>query len=249
MNEKTNNIITSAMVGIIAYICADIIHEVLGHGSVALFQGNQISLLTSAFFKSTPGSILTDLGGPLSNLIFGFLLFTILKYRQNMLFLTSLLLATIMSYNFFWFSGTILQSGFSKAGDWTFTVALLNIGILSQPFLIIIGIIAYIVSIKLVANRFSNLRFSKITLKQSTYYAYLFGTLAAIVAGLFFAPDRISSSKEGLLEMIASLPVLFMNKRENEKAKLITVKTNWIFYLTVCAAYILFCLSLGKGIY
>lgn len=249
MNEKQNEIITSGLIGISAYMCADISHEVIGHGGVAMISGNHIDLLTSVFFKSTPGGIITDLAGPLSNLFFGLLIFAILKLKSNKSFLFTLWLTTVMAYNFFWFSGTILQSGFSKTGDWIYTISQLNIGTTATFLLIISGIIAFLISFKFVANGFSDLKqgFSKISLKQSTIYAYLFAILAANAAGLFYVPDRISASKEGLLEMLASLPILFVGQKASETQ--ITVETDWIFYFSIFTSYILFCLTLGKGIY
>ena len=251
MNQKTNNIIISASIGITAYMFTDIIHEVIGHSSAALISGYDITLLTSVYFRSNPINFIIGLCGPLANLFFGLLLFVFLKYKTIKSSLIKILLTTIMAYNLFWFSGTIIESSYNKIGDWTFAVAQLNIGELTKPLLIGVGIIAYLLSIKLVANRFSDLkfRFSKITLRQSTYYAYFFGILAAILAGLFFVPDRIAASKEGLMEMVASLPILFMNRKENENNKQLTDKTNLIFYFAVFVTYILFCLTLGKGIY
>lgn len=251
MNEKANNIISSGLIGVCAYMCADIAHEVIGHAFVALIIGNTITLLTSVFFKSSPGSIIVDLGGPLSNLFFGLLIFVFLKYRPNKTFFPSFLLTMIMAYNLFWFSGTLIQSGFSKAGDWTFAVDQLNIEALNKPFLIISGIIFYCIVTKLVVNVFSNLRFRfpEISLKQSTHYAYIFGILASILAALFFASNWITASREGVLEMLASLPILFVNKKENPNEKQMTFATNLTFYFSVLALYILFCLTLGRGIY
>ncbi|MCB1025564.1 MAG: hypothetical protein KDB79_14300 [Acidobacteria bacterium] len=249
MNEKKIGIITSALIGISAYMCADISHEVIGHGGAAVISGNHIDLLTSVFFKSSPGGIMTDLAGPLSNLFFGLLIYSILKFRSKNSFPLSLWLITVMAYNFFWFSGTVLQSGFSQTGDWTYTISQLNIGALAKPLLIISGIIAYLISFKFVADRFSALRFGlpEISLKQSIFYSYLFAIIAAIIAGLFYAPDRTSAAKEGLLEMLASLPILLVGKNESDRR--ITIETDWIFYFSIFVSYILFCLTLGIGIY
>ena len=251
MKEKTNSIITLSLIGIMAYMCADIIHEVIGHGATCLIIGNEINLLTSVFFRSSPGSFITDLGGPISNLLFGLLIYVILKHKINRYLLSSLLLLTTMSYNFFWFSGTILESSFSKNGDWTYMMTKLNAGIFAKPILVITGIIAYSLSIKLIRNQFSifKLRFPAISLKQSIYYSYFFATLAAIIAGLFFIPDRISASKEGLLEMVGSLPILFIKFVDVKEANQIDTKTKWIFHFSVCIVFIIFCFTLGKGIY
>ncbi|WP_339918478.1 hypothetical protein [Yeosuana marina] len=251
MNEKINSIIISASIGIVAYMFTDIIHEVIGHSSAALIAGYDITLLTSVYFRSNPVNFIIGLCGPLANLFLGILLFIILKNKTFKSSLTKLFLTTLLAYNLFWFSGTILESSYNKTGDWTYAAAQLNIGTLTKPLLIIAGIIAYLFSIKLVANRFSDLkfRFSKITLRQSAYYAYFFGILSAIVAGLFFAPNRIAASKEGLMEMVASIPILLINRKESENNEQLTDKTNWILFLVVFVTYILFCLILGKGIY
>ncbi len=227
-------------------------HELIGHSSAALLAGYDITLLTSVYFKSNPINFIIGICGPISNLFFGILLFTILKYATIKSALTRLLLTTIMAYNLFWFSGTMVQSGFSEIGDWTYAVTQLNIGTLDKPLLLLAGIVSYLFSIKIVANRISilNFNFSEITLKQSIYYAYFFSVSAAIGAGLFYVSDRIAASREGMLEMMASLPILFLVRRINQETKqIIKVDGNLIFYFFVCVAFILFCLTLGKGIY
>jgi len=252
MDEKINSIITSGFIGIAAYMVTDVVHEVIGHSSAALLAGYDITLLTSVYFKSNPINFIIGLCGPISNLFFGILLFTILRYATLKSAQTKLLLTTLMAYNLFWFSGTIVQSGFVENGDWTYAVTLLNMRTLDKSLLLLAGIVSYFFSIKIVASRISILNFnlSEITLKQSIYYAYFFGILAAMGAGLFYAPDSMAASREGLLEMMASLPILFLVRRINQETEhVIKVDGNLIFYLSVCVAYILFCFMLGKGIY
>lgn len=251
MTQKTTHIITSSLIGVTAYMCVDIIHEVIGHSSAALIADSTITLLTSVYFKSNPANLIIGLCGPLSNLLFGVLFFVILKYKSIRSSLVSLLVTTMMAYNLFWFSGTIVQSSFSKTGDWTYAVAQLNIGAFEKPLLLSMGLIAYVIAIKLVANRFSNLRFRllELSIKQHLYYAYFFGVLAAVMAGLLFAPNRIAASKEGFLEMMASLPILFIKHSSSETVPQHSVRSPWLFCISVCVAYFLFCFTLGKGIY
>ncbi|HYX07023.1 MAG TPA: hypothetical protein VE912_09860 [Bacteroidales bacterium] len=61
MNEKTNSIITSDLIGITACIITDIIHEVIGHSIAALIAGYDIALLTSVYFKSNPANFIISL--------------------------------------------------------------------------------------------------------------------------------------------------------------------------------------------
>jgi hypothetical protein len=114
VTEKINSIIASAFIGIAAYVCTDVIHEVIGHAATNLITGKEIKLLTSVYFRSEPGTVITDLSGPALNLAFSLLIYFILKTKLNKPLLPSLFLLFLMTFNFFWFSGTILESGYSK---------------------------------------------------------------------------------------------------------------------------------------
>jgi len=161
------------------------------------------------------------------------------------------MLIITMAFNLFWFSGTILQSSFSKHGDWTYFILQMNFGSAGKPVLVIAGIAAYYFSIKLLGIQI--LKFKSETpefpLRKSIHYSYIAAAVAAIVAGLFFAPDRIHAAFEGLLEMIGSLPLLFMKfdkSAENTELKIGTFTT---MNLVVSIIIVLFCLTLGRGIF
>ena len=250
MNLKFNNIITFCLIGIAAYMATDIIHEVIGHSGTCLLIGQKIKLLTSVYFKSKPGSVLTDLGGPVSNLLFGFLIIYILQKKQNFSVTFRLLLTLIMIYNFYWFSGTILQSSFSKIGDFTYALRQLNIGIFGKFILIIGGLTSYYFTIRLNITQFNkiNLIFPKFPLRQFVYYSYIAAAVSATIAGLFFLPERIMAAHEGLLEMIASIPIIFIGSKDKIKIDAYNIQSKLItFNLIVTILFVLFCFTLGKG--
>ncbi|HPF10719.1 MAG TPA: hypothetical protein PKW08_10150 [Flavobacteriaceae bacterium] len=251
MKPLLNSFMISASVGIASYMGADIVHEVIGHGGAALLAGFDITLLTSVYFKSNPVNILISICGPLSNLLLGLLLFVLLGYRTLKSAKTQFFLITLMAYNLFWFSGTLVQSGFSKEGDWSYAMASLQVGSLGKPLLWLVGVLAYFMSIKLVANRFLRLRFQipGLPIKQSTYQAYFFGIMAAIAAGLFYTTNPFGAAVEGLLEMAASLPILLVVRRMEPKTPPTTLRSHWVVYGLVGLAFLLFCFTLGKGFY
>ncbi|HKI79244.1 MAG TPA: hypothetical protein VKA26_11940 [Ignavibacteriaceae bacterium] len=239
------------MAGIAAYILADIFHEVIGHCGGCLIAGQHIDLISSVYFISSPGSFITDISGPVANLIAGLLIFIFLnRWKINSSYYRFLLLL-FMSYNLFWFSGTILQSSFSKTGDWTYFISQMDQGTFGNPILIIGGIAAYYFSIKLISvqiSKFSS-EFPEFPLKRSIYFPYFASALAAIIAGLFFSPDRMTAAKEGLLEVVGSIPLLFMKFERspgNTGLKLGNVTT---INLSICIVFILFCFTLGQGIF
>ena len=249
MNAKIKNIITFSLIGVSAFMFTDIIHEVIGHSGTSLMLGNKITLLTSVYFRSVPGNFIIDLGGPLSNLLFGILIFYILKRNKDLSVLYRLLFLLTMSYNFYWFSGTILQSSFSKMGDWTYTINQLNIGMFGKALLILSSITAYYFSIKLIKAQFIKIKlyFSEFPLRQSIYYSYFAAVIAAVIAGLFFAPARATAAREGALEMIASLPILFIVSRDRIKVDAYETKSRLSFNIIIFILFIVFCLTLGQG--
>lgn len=247
---ERNKLIILASIGILAYIIADTVHEVIGHGGTCLIIGNHIELLTSVYFKSSPGNVLVDMGGPIANLIFGALTFLFLKKTKQSSF-SLLLLLPIIAYNLFWFSGTVLHSAFSKTGDWTFAIRELHVGQFGKPILIMAGVLFYAIILRIL-NSYLTVRFKEsqnISLtKAEIYYPLLFASIAAIAAGLIFKPERLHSGFEGLLEMAGSMPILFLKLNDNAVKTNDRYKLNYIFVMIVCVLYVIFCLTLGKGI-
>ncbi len=250
MIEKIKEIISYSLIGVAAYMATDIVHEVFGHAGTCLIIGQKIKLLTSVYFRSQPGSIITDLGGPLANLSFGLLIFYFLKMKRNFPILLRLLLFLTMLYSFYWFSGTIIESSFSGSGDWTYLIKQLDLRGLGKIILIITGMAAYYFSIRLNYRQFNEIRFtfSEFPLKQFIYGSYIAATLAAVIAGLFFTPDRIMAAREGLLEMIASMPIIFIGSKDKLRIEAYNIKSNLrIFNFIVTIIFILFCFTLGRG--
>ena len=247
MAEKKYNLLTLAMTGVLSYMIADIIHEVIGHGGTCLIIGNRINLLTSAYFKSSPGNTFVDIGGPIANLIFGGLAFILLKKST----LPKLLMLQVTAYNLFWFSGTILHSAINETGDWTFAIKEVSSGLSEKFILIVAGLLFYAVFIRILNSYLTDSSYASqhnSLKKQDIAYSFFFATLAAFTAGLFFNSDRIHAAFECLLEMAASLPILFL--RQTAKTNMTNNKYvgSYFFNLSVCFIFIVFCLTLGKGI-
>jgi hypothetical protein len=247
MSEQKNKLFYLATVAILSYIVADIIHEVIGHGGTSLIVGNKIELLTSVYFKSSPGNVFVDIAGPIANLIFGGLTFYILTKTSY----AKLFLFQVTAFNLFWFSGTILHSAISKTGDWTFAVK----EIVREPYvkilLIISGTLFYVIILQ-VLNFYLNFQNKEKQIEQLTkkniLYSFIFASVSAFIAGLFFQSDRLHSALEGLLEMIASFPILFLKFGDNSLDENYKLRPNYFLGFTVFIVYLVFCLTIGKGI-
>lgn len=245
MNDKTR-IPYVAATGALSYMIADIVHEVVGHAGMGLILGNKITRLTSVYFKSVPGSVLVDIGGPTANLIFGSVLFFISRKTST----AKLFLFQVAVYNLFWFCGTIVHSALSKTGDWTFALHGIVAASWSISILVTSGLLCYALVFKLLSSHLTtaihNNQHSVVT-QLDIAVAFLFASLASTTAGLFFAPDRLHAALEGLLEMAAVVPILFLKFQKHTSPRSTLLKPNRVLPLTAAVLYILFCFTLGKG--
>jgi hypothetical protein len=250
MTKQAKWIITLIAAGILSYIIADIIHEVIGHAGICLLMGQKITLLSSVYFRSEPGSFVTDLGGPAANLLIGLAIFFFLKKVKRFTIVTAFFPMTVMSYNLFWFCGTIVDSGFSNAGDWSYATRLLNIGTLSEPVLLISGIIAYLVSVRMVKIHLYgiNASFPDFPLQKAIYYAYTGAIAAAVIAGLMFRADRPNAAIQGALEMVSSLPVLLINGYDKTRNRFPQYTPKLAIVVIALIVFIFFCGTLGAGL-
>ena len=236
--------------GMVAYMLTDIIHEVIGHGATCLIIGHKIDLISSVYFKSRPGSFLTDIGGPIANLLSGLLIHTLLKNKKGLSLPITLLLLNLLAYNLCWFSGTILESAFSNSGDWTYAVRELHIGALGKLVLIIAGTIAYLFSISVVrahANRIGA-AFTGFPLKKSIIYSWFAAAISATIAGVCFRHDRANAALEGLLEALGLLPVIVIIPGKQVRSTHQEPGSNPIMIISILILFFIFCLTLGRGI-
>ncbi len=250
MTSKLKWILTIVSTGILSYIIADITHEIIGHGGTCLALGHRITLLSSVYFKSIPGSFVTDIGGPAANIFLGLLIYFILKKVKGLTIIPAFFLLTIMSYSLFWVCGTLIQSGFSNEGDWSYAMKQLTIKSLNEPVLLIAGIIAFLISARLVRERLHNINasFPEFPLKKAIYYAYTGAIAAAAVAGFFFQADRAHTAVQGALEMVSSLPILLINGYDRTKTDFPKSSSGLILVIITLLIFISFCVTLGAGI-
>lgn len=197
----------------LAYMTANMGHHLVGHGGAALLTGSEIDLLTTAYFKSNPPSVLVDIGGPIVNLILGGLAFFALTRTNTLRFL----LLQVAAYNLFWFAGTILNSAVSL-DDWTIAVRQTGIGVMYQRCLLLLGgILCYFLFIQ-VLNKYLTKSAEEhpggTLTRANVVRSFLFASAAAFAVGLLFEPKKLDSAFECLLQMTASLPILFFIFKE-----------------------------------
>ncbi|MDP4260065.1 MAG: hypothetical protein Q8937_17700 [Bacteroidota bacterium] len=243
-------IISAAVIGSLAYMMADTIHECLGHGGTCLLLGHKISLLNSVYFRSNTGNYRVDIGGPIANLMAGVLIYALLQKMRNLSFFAKWLLLHAMVYNLCWFSGTMLESIIKSDGDWSHAANELNLSShITHWLLLLVSVLSYMVFFRMtrscLVQQFQTSPYSK---NQLLLYPYLFAVVASFFAGLFFAGDRWNTAIGGVLELVSSLPLLFIRFKPGTTSGAHPRPFRVSYITAALILFVVFCFTMGKGI-
>src|SRR5690348_16780473 len=140
---------TVAAIGVLAYLCADVVHHAIGHGGACLLTGGTINSLSSIFLDCSLRGAAIDLAGPFANFTFGLLLLLLLVLTDN----TKLKLFWIMTsaFNLFWFEMQMVFSVATRTDDWAWAMQQFGVANASRYAAIATGLIAYRLTIRLIA--------------------------------------------------------------------------------------------------
>src|SRR3954469_9700508 len=103
----------------VAFVCACVSHEAIGHGGACLATGGRIVLLTSVFFRCEPGSSFVDAAGTIMNLAVAGLAW--LTFARSTPSSTLRLFAIfVFAFNALWGTGYFIYSAVLDTGDLAF---------------------------------------------------------------------------------------------------------------------------------
>jgi hypothetical protein len=179
---RDDDVLTVIAIAVLAFMVADVAHEVIGHGvAYAALGGRSCVLTTTRLIRmgrlgaEAAGSlgaettgVLGDLGGrvfsiggPLGNLAFAGLAWWGQRRRRALGVRTRGFLWLVMAFNLFWATGYLIWSGVTQAGDWAELVRGLAPAWLWRPGLVVLGAALYGLAMRLVAaemHRFVDVR-------------------------------------------------------------------------------------------
>ena len=238
--DEQDDLWTLSALGVLSYAVGDAVHEALGHGGACLLQGGRIHLLSSAFFRSAPGSAWTDLGGPFANFAAA-LAFDLLAKRARLAPTAKLFLRLGCVFNLFWASGQMPFSAVSMKDDWAYPISQLAPRLLWRILLGAAGIALYTWTVRW----FRRADGSPSTRLRKVYFA---AGMAACAAALFYAPDRLEAVHQAALETFgANLGLFFAGLKPSPPGPApIARNVGWI--MAAGLAFLLFAATLGRGI-
>jgi hypothetical protein len=256
--------VTIAAIAVIAFVFADVAHEVVGHGIGFLIAGGKSCILTTTRLIETQrlgdrGGDIFDLGGPFGNLVFAGAAWLAQRLLHRSAPRLRLLLWLLMAFSLFWGFGYLIFCGVFARGDWFPLIRGMSYLWLWRILFVAVGIALYRGSVRLVA---SELRWIistgetnwQIRVRRLVFTSYVAGGMIACAGAAMDPRGAIEMLNSGALSSFAAavgflqVPRLFPVSGEERAPTPNVVHRNlgWIF---VAAAVSIFYIAiLGPGI-
>jgi hypothetical protein len=241
---------TIAAIGLLAYLSTDVAHHVLGHGGACLATGGVINLLSSVFVDCSIRGSVIDLSGPFANLIVGLISLLLSTKTNDRALKLFWILAT--AFNLFWFELQTTFSAFSRTDDWAWAIQQSGVGNVGRYALIAIGLIAYRLTIQLIARHTKPYASSESRVRSIMIICWISAGLIALATAIFDHNPANAIWHHALPQsMLLSIGLLFVPKyltriESIEQRSAIKRSTTWI--VTAAIMSIASIALLGRGI-
>jgi len=187
--EASDDAVTLAALGVLAFILADVSHEILGHAVVALATGVKLTLLTTCYVtnRGDAGKLIRAAGG-LANVCVGIAAFLLIRVGRPRSPHRRYFLVLSVAFNLFFAAGYPFYSGVALFGDWAAVISGLSPGWFWRSLLVLISVAGYWFSMVLVARLIRPFCGSAETrgltrLRRMTLIPYLAAMVAACMGG------------------------------------------------------------------
>jgi hypothetical protein len=243
-----DDLATVAALGLLAYLCADVTHHVLGHAVACLAEGGRVTSLSSTYVGCTRHGVAIDLAGPLANLVVGGVGLAALRWVRAPA--PRLFFALLAAFNLMWLT---LQAAVSAGDDWAWPLVRYNLDDGPVRYaLIVVGIVAYLAVIVVSARGFAPFARPKRRAMRIAVIAWLVaGALASVTCA--FAPypldairDRGIPQSLGLAFGLLLVPAR-ASRREVGAAVPIARSIGWIAVAVIAAIASVAVLGFGLG--
>lgn len=262
--SQKGDLLTVAAIGILAFICTDVAHEVVGHGTGLLAAGGRSGVLTTTrlIYASplpNPNWRVFDLGGPVGNLTWAGLCFFAQRLMRSTNPPLRLFLWSSMCFSLFWEFGYLIQGAVTGHGDPMALIAGLMPGWVWRSLLFVTGIVLYRAAMSVVSSEFHFIQSVHTPQWHSRTLPLIITLCAASLfiacAGPLFDPrGRIEILKSGAPSALASwvalltVPSLFPSYPDEHRVADGPVRRNILVMILAACAAAFYVAILGPGI-
>lgn len=248
---------TVIAVAVVAYAAGDAVHELVGHGSVALLLSIKINAVSSVGLQSLTSSRLLSASGSLANVLAGVISFLTLSHPRK----------SASANYFLWLFGFVnlmnatsylLVSALLNSGDWSVVIAGLNPGWAWRVGMGLSGTGLYVLSIRWAAARMGNIvakgALDRRDLFRFTFPAYIAGGVLLTLASVFnpFSPSLIlmsgAGASFGVTWGLFFIPEMVRERTQSLNASPQEFSLSWGWIALAAATGIVFVAVFGRGI-
>jgi hypothetical protein len=249
--------LTISAISVLAAIFADLLHEGVGHGLLALLTGAKSGLLTTVAWSSAFESRLVAAGGTLVNLAAALILWMALRSAKSASPTLRYFLLISCAFNLFTGTGYFFFSGVTDFGDWAAVINGMHPYWLWRVLLVIVGAAAYYGAVLVVGIGF--VRYVGVPLGQHrrlrklTMVPYFSAILLSTAAGLLnplgiqllwqSALPSTAGADSGLLWLRYYIPRGTAPNRTQEG-----IRRDYAWIVAAIVLGLIFVLVLGRGI-
>jgi hypothetical protein len=147
--EMQANILTVASVGIVVYVFANVLHELIGHGGACLLVGGRPILVSTVNMECSVENRLVEAAGTLMNATAGAFFLLLGRWMRRLSPVWRYFFWLSMTVSFFGAAGYLAFSGIAGFGDWAQVVQGLGARWMWRAGLAFAGVIGYIFAIRL----------------------------------------------------------------------------------------------------
>jgi hypothetical protein len=245
---------TLIALGVLAFTCADMVHEGLGHGLATLALGGRPVILTTAWFGSSGSSSRwIPAAGGIANVIVGFLSILASHLLPAPGSRLRYLLILSLAFNLLFATGYPAYSGIALFGDWATVISGRSPAWLWRTLLVVFSVISYYLSLRLIAVEIRPFGGSDARLRRITLIPYLAAVVVAGLAGAFNPQGWTTIFTAALPSAGAAAGFTQMDhfraahsSEPSLQAKIITRSAGWIVTSVIVGTF--FVLVLGPGI-
>jgi len=248
---------TVCAISLLSAMFADVIHEGLGHGALALIAGTQSGVLTTVAWSSAIDSKLVAAGGTLANLAAGTGFWIALRSAKRASVQFRFFLLTSVAFNLLAGTGYFFFSGVTDFGDWAVVIADMPAHWLWRTLLVVVGISAYYFAVSVVGNGLVTYvgvpRTEQRRLRRLTLIPYFSAALLLAAGGLLnpigiqlvwqSALPGAAGADSGLLWLRYYIPRKVIPERGSEG-----IGRNYVWIIVAAILSLVFIFVLGRGI-
>jgi hypothetical protein len=248
---------TVAAISALAYIVPDVLHEALGHGTVAFLSGAHRLTVSTVALQSDIDTRWIAAAGPLVDLVFGAIFWLLLLQPQRYRPATRYFLILLMAASLLSGTGYFFFSGVTNFGDWAVVIRGLHPHWLWQLGLIAVGVFSYYGSMLLVAAKLRPFRRNDEDPRRMRVLCWTPYFTEAIVAGLagllnpagmFYVFASALASSLGANAGMLSLPTMLRRPRPMDEEPAGPLQRSIAWIVAGAIASLLFIAVLGRGI-